>query len=68
MVKVNITLEIEEEYVTHLESYLGANFTLKDYCIVPDTTELYNNDKAYKKLCDDVKKAKLERDRYRLTK
>lgn len=67
MVKINATLEIDEMYVTHLENYLGVHFELKDFRIVADTTELYKSDKVYKKLCDAVKKAQLERDRYRLT-
>ena len=68
MQKVNITLNVPSSKLTALEDFLNDNFELLDFSIIPDTSELYKTDATFKKLSDAVKKARQERDKYRLTK
>lgn len=64
MKKINITLEIEDEQVTNFEYWLRQNLKVFDFKIIPDTSELYEKDETYKKLCNAVKKAQETRDNY----
>ena len=68
MAKLQITLEIQDEYVTTLENYLAEHFNLISCKIIPDTTELYKTDKRFKKLAKAVKDARIELEEYTLSK
>jgi len=68
MAKLQITLEIQDEYVTTLENYLAEHFNLISCKIIPDITELYKTDKMFKKLATAVKDARIELENYTLSK
>ena len=59
---VNITLEVPDHNITGLETFLGDNFKLINYKIIPDTKELYENISHFRALCKKVKDAQRERD------
>lgn len=61
---VNTTIEIDEKNVVILQDYLSQNLKVLDFKIIPDTTELYKEDKTFQKLCKCVKDAQLTKDRY----
>lgn len=61
---VNTTIEIDEKNVITLQDYLSQNLKVLDFKVLPDTTELYKEDKAFQKLCKCVKDAQLTKDRY----
>ena len=50
--------------VIAFETWLKNNVKVLDFRIVPDTSDLYEKDTAFKKLSKAVKTAQLERDRY----
>ena len=52
MRKVNITLEVSDIRLTDLENFLDRNYGLIDFRILPDTKDLYKEDKVFKKLVD----------------
>jgi len=62
--KINITIEIDAHIVDNFERRLRSQFKVLDFLIVPDTSEMYKNDPAFKKLSKAVKDAKKGRDRY----
>lgn len=62
--KVNITLEIDTLNLPNFEHWLRDNVNVLDFKVVPNTTELYNNDSTFKNLSKAVKDAQLNRDRY----
>ena len=61
---VNITLELPEAWVTSLEDYLRQNLKVINYKIIPDTKELYDSDKHFRKLVKDVKTVTKIKDEY----
>jgi len=61
---INTTIEIDEKNVVRLQDYLSQNLNVLDFKIMPDTKELYKEDKAFQKLCKFVKDAQLTKDRY----
>jgi hypothetical protein len=64
LVKVNITLEIHETDVQSFESWLREQLKVIDFKIIPDTSELYESDPAYQKMCKGIREAQKARDRY----
>lgn len=60
--KINITIEIEDsnfvENQLHqaLDGLLGQSMI--DYKVLPDTSELYENDENFRKLCKGMKTTK----------
>ena len=68
MIRITFTIDIEEEHLTSFEDNLAKHFNLVSSKILPDTSELYKNDKGFKKLVKKVKDAKLELENYRLSK
>ena len=46
---VNITLGIEDYNLVQFENWLRQNVDVKDFRVVPDTKELYENDKTFQK-------------------
>ena len=63
-VKVNLTLEIEKSQVIKFENWLRSNLIVYDFKIMPNTDELYENDKTFQMLSKAVKKARDARDKY----
>ena len=61
---VNVTLEMPMDWVTGFEGYLNEQFNVINYKIVPNTKELYDNDKYFRKLVKDVKKITKIKDEY----
>ena len=61
---INTTIEIDEKNVITLQDYLSQNLKVLDFKVIPDTTELYKEDKTFQKLCKCVKNAQLTKDRY----
>lgn len=55
---VNITLGIEDYNLVQFENWLRENVDVKDFRVVPDTKELYENDKTFQRLCKAVTDAK----------
>ena len=65
MIKVNVTLELQDEHKIYwFEQYLRDQYKVTDFNVLPNTTDLYERDDHFKKLCKGVKDAKLIRDRY----
>ena len=63
----NFTIRIPAENLTTLENWLASGsggIELIDSRIVPDTSELYENDSHFKSLVKKVKEAKEARDAY----
>ena len=61
---VNITLEIKDEHITGFETFLNQHFSVINYKIIPNTKDLYDNDKTFKKLVANYKQAQKEKDEY----
>lgn len=55
---VNIVLEIEDYNLIEFENWMRDNVDVKDFRVVPDTKELYENDKTFQRLCKAVTDAK----------
>lgn len=55
---VNIVLEIEDYNLIEFENWMRDNVDVKDFRVVPDTRELYENDKTFQRLCKAVTDAK----------
>ena len=65
MIKINITLELQDEHKVYwFEQYIKDQHTVLDYRILPDTSDLYERDDTFKRLCKAVKDAQLIKDRY----
>jgi len=64
MKTINVTLEISEMHLTDLERYLERTFNLISFRVIPDTVDLYENDKYFKNIIKNVKKATQIRDNY----
>lgn len=62
--KVNLTIELNDLDVVSFESWLREQVKVYDFKVIPDTSELYESDTTFKKLCSAVKAAQLERDRH----
>lgn len=61
---INITIEMESLEVVNFERWLRENVNVKDFAVIPDTKELYQNDNTFKSLCKKVSDAKRVRDSY----
>jgi DNA-binding transcriptional regulator LsrR (DeoR family) len=61
---INITIEMESLEVVNFERWLQQNVNVKDFTVIPDTNELYQNDNTFKSLCKKVSDAKRVRDSY----
>jgi|TARA_R110002153_G_scaffold16909_4_gene59271 DNA-binding transcriptional regulator LsrR (DeoR family) len=61
---INITIEMESLEVVNFERWLRENVNVKDFTVIPDTNELYQNDNTFKSLCKKVSDAKRVRDSY----
>jgi hypothetical protein len=61
---INITIEMESLEVVNFERWMRGNVNVKDFTIIPDTNELYQNDNTFKTLCKKVSDAKRVRDNY----
>ena len=61
---INITIEMESLEVVNFERWLRENVNVKDFSVIPDTNELYQNDNTFKSLCKKVSDAKRVRDSY----
>jgi DNA-binding transcriptional regulator LsrR (DeoR family) len=61
---INITIEMESLEVVNFERWLMENVNVKDFTVIPDTNELYQNDNTFKSLCKKVSDAKRVRDSY----
>ena len=61
---INITIEMESLEVVNFERWLRENVKVKDFTVIPDTNELYQNDNTFKSLCKKVSDAKRVRDSY----
>lgn len=55
---VNLTIEMDSSEVVNFENWMRNNVNVKDFRIVPDTKELYENDKTFQRLCKAVTDAK----------
>ena len=55
---VNITLSIEDYNLVQFENWMRENVDVKDFRVVPNTKELYENDKTFQRLCKAVTDAK----------
>ena len=66
-IKLNIVLTTDSRNVITLERWLRSQDTLEvvDFKVLPDTTELYDNDPVFKKMVDAKRKQTREMDRYR---
>ena len=59
---INITIEIEDndlieqQLFTTLDGILGNKMR---FSVIPDTTELYNNDDNFRKLCTKLKECQM---------
>jgi len=61
---INITIEMESLEVVNFERWMRGNVNVKDFTVIPDTNELYQNDNTFKTLCKKVSDAKRVRDNY----
>lgn len=61
---INTTIEIDAKEVVRLQDYLSQNLKVLDFKVIPDTTELYKEDRTFQKLCKCVKDAQRTKDRY----
>tara|TARA_R110001632_G_scaffold19413_4_gene58822 strand:- start:725 stop:931 length:207 start_codon:yes stop_codon:yes gene_type:complete len=61
---INTTIEMESLEVVNFERWLRENVNVKDFTVIPDTNELYQNDNTFKSLCKKVSDAKRVRDSY----
>jgi len=61
---INITIEMESLEVVNFERWMQENVNVKDFTVIPDTNELYQNDNTFKSLCKKVSDAKRVRDSY----
>jgi len=61
---INITIEMESLEVVNFERWMRENVNVKDFTVIPDTNELYQNDNTFKSLCKKVSDAKRVRDSY----
>lgn len=61
---INITLKIESSQVTIFESWLNEQLEVINFKILPNTDELYENDKTFQKLVKKLKDAQKIRDKY----
>ena len=57
-VTLNITFEIDPKSVVEFERWLSYHYKVKDTQILPDDSELYQNDNHYKKLKKQIKELK----------
>lgn len=55
--KVSFTINISEQDFIQAEKFLYDNFDVRDFRILPNTENLYETDKAFKKLIAEKKKA-----------
>ena len=55
---------MESLEVVNFERWLRENVNVKDFTVIPDTNELYQNDNTFKSLCKKVSDAKRVRDSY----
>jgi len=63
-IKVNITLEINPLDVVSFEGWLRDQLKVVDFKILPDTTNLYESDPVFQKMCKGVRDAQKARDKY----
>lgn len=61
---VNLTIEMDASEVVRFENWMRENVDVKDFSIIPDTKELYENNATFKRLCSKVKEAKKTRDEF----
>lgn len=61
---VNITLKIEKSQIVTFENWLNQQLEVISFKILPDTDNLYENDKTFQKLVKKVKEAQKQRDVY----
>ena len=61
---VNLTIEMDALEVVNFENWMRENVDVKDFSIIPDTKELYENNATFKRLCSKVKEAKKTRDEF----
>ncbi len=65
MKKVNFTIELDsDEEILQFEMWLEQHVNITGVTILPDTKDLYENDKYFRKLCKDSKTSKQIRDNY----
>lgn len=65
MKKVNLTIELrDDEHIYHFEKFIRKNVEVKDFTILSDTKELYENDPAFKKIITDYRRVKKIRNDY----
>ena len=62
--KVNITLEIHQSEIVNFEKWLRNQLKVIDFKILPDTKELFQNDKNFQKICKEVSKAQKVKEKY----
>lgn len=62
--KINATFNIDPKHLTTFETAFRGAVDVLDFRVVPDTTELYENDPHFKALSKAVKDAKKLRDIY----
>ena len=55
---------MESLEVVNFERWMRENVNVKDFTVIPDTNELYQNDNTFKTLCKKVSDAKRVRDNY----
>lgn len=58
MKTVNLTIKIEESQIQVFESFMKQHIEVVDFRILPDTNELYENDKTFRVLSKVYKTAK----------
>ncbi len=64
MIRVNLTIVIEEEEREKFRNWLEQHIEVTDFRTLPDTTKLYDTNTTFRELCKGVKKAQRLRDDY----
>jgi len=64
MKTINVTLKIDDNELINFDNWLRQQLEVISFKVIADTEQLYEDDKAFKKLVKACKDANTKRDEY----